>query len=161
MTLPTMNGLDLQERIAAEVLHMPIIFVTGYRNVPMAIQAMKAGAFDFFTKPVDANELLKAIVKAIDHSKRTLRDAADLRTLSERFLAVTSREREVMDLLVSGLLNKEVADKLGIGLSTVKVHRGSIMRKMAAKSLADLVRMHAKLGEARLSKNAELCSTDS
>lgn len=161
MRLPNLNGLDLQKRIVDDLFHIPIIFITGYRDVPMTVQAMKTGAFDFLTKPFDANELLNAIGKAIDRSKDTLRNAAEMNTLRGRFLSVTSREREVMDLLVSGLLNKEVADELGISLSTVKVHRGSIMRKMAAKSLADLVKMHAKLAEAPFARNQGRSSIDS
>jgi FixJ family two-component response regulator len=149
VTLPDINGLDLQKRIAIDQLCMPIIFITGYGDVPMTVQAMKAGAFDFLTKPFAEEILLNAIQSAITRSHATLRNEATLQLLSECYAALSPREREVMELVVSGLLNKQVGDKLGISVITVKAHRGSLMRKMMAESLADLVKMDARLRSAR------------
>jgi len=148
VTLPDLNGLDLQKRLAIDQLCMPIIFITGYGDVRMTVQAMKAGAFDFLTKPFADGALLNAIQSAIDRSQATLREEATLKTLSECYAALSPREREVMALIVSGLLNKQVGDKLGISVITVKAHRGSLMRKMMADSLADLVKMDARLRSA-------------
>ena len=124
---------------------MPIIFITGYGDVPMTVQAMKAGAVEFLTKPFSADVLLGAIRNAIERSRTTLGHEAETRALRQRYASLTSRERQVMTLVVSGLLNKQVGNDLGISEITVKAHRGSVMRKMEADSLADLVTMAARL----------------
>jgi FixJ family two-component response regulator len=143
--LPGLDGLELQKRIAART-ELPIIFITGNGNVPMTVQAMKAGAVEFLTKPFDDNVLLDAIRCAIERSREALERGSELQTLQERYAALTARERDVMPLVASGLLNKEVGGQLGIGEGTVKAHRGQIMRKMKASSLADLVTIAARLG---------------
>ena len=145
VTLPDLNGLDLQKRVAADRIDMPIIFITGYGDVPMTVQAMKAGAVEFFTKPLDDDVLLSAIRHAIDRSQIALREEAEMRMLRDSYASLTRREREVMALVVSGLLNKQVGGELDISEITVKAHRGNVMRKMNADSLADLVTMAAKL----------------
>jgi FixJ family two-component response regulator len=145
VTLPDLNGLDLQQRVAADRLDMPIIFITGYGDVPMTVRAMKAGAAEFLTKPFNDEVLLGAIRQAIERSHIALEQEADLRTLRDRYDSLSRREREVMALVVSGLLNKQVGYELGISEITVKAHRGSVMRKMNAGSFADLVNMQAKL----------------
>jgi len=144
ITLPDLSGLDLQKRILDRT-DMPIIFITGYGDVPMTVQAMKAGAVEFLTKPFSAGVLLSAIRDAIERSRTTLGHEAEVRELRQRHASLTPREREVMVLVVSGLLNKQVGSELGISEITVKAHRGSVMRKMAADSLADLVTMAARL----------------
>jgi FixJ family two-component response regulator len=143
--LPDLNGLELQRRIATDQANMPIIFVTGYRNVPMTVQAMKAGAFEFLTKPFHEDVLLNAIQSALDRSKVAASEDAELEALRGRCALLTSRERDVMDLVTSGFLNKQIGDELGISVITVKAHRGSVMRKMAAASVADLVKINARL----------------
>lgn len=143
--LPDLNGLDLQKRISAERAEMPIIFITGHGDVPMSVQAMKAGAVEFLTKPFNDEVLLSAIRQALERSQAALGREVDLRGLRDRYASLTPREREVMVLVVSGLLNKQVGWELGISEITVKAHRGSMMQKMKADSLADLVRMAAKL----------------
>ena len=144
--LPDLNGLDLQKRIAADRIDMPIIFITGYGDVPMTVQAMKAGAVEFLTKPFSDDVLLDAIRDAIARSQAALGDEAETRTLREDYASLSRREREVMRLVVSGLMNKQVAGELGISEITVKAHRGQVMRKMKAGSFADLINMSAKLG---------------
>jgi FixJ family two-component response regulator len=146
VALPDLNGLDLQKRVAADRIDMPIIFITGYGDVPMTVQAMKAGAVEFLTKPFGDDALLSAIRHALERSHAALRHEAEIRALRDRHASLTRREREVMALVVSGLLNKQVGGELGISEITVKAHRGKVMRKMEAGSLADLVTMAARLG---------------
>jgi len=145
VTLPGLSGLELQKQLA-ERTDMPIIFITGHGDVPMSVQAMKAGAVEFLTKPFKDDVLLDAIRGAIDHSRGALRLDSEMRLLRKRYESLTPREREVMALVVSGLLNKQVGGELGISEITVKAHRGQVMRKMKADSLADLVTMAARLG---------------
>jgi FixJ family two-component response regulator len=145
VTLPDLNGLDLQKRVAVDRIDMPIIFITGYGDVPMTVQAMKAGAVEFLTKPFGDEVLLSAIRHAIERSRIALALEAEIRALRDRHASLSGREREVMALVVSGLLNKQVGGELGISEITVKAHRGKVMRKMKAGSLADLVNMAARL----------------
>jgi FixJ family two-component response regulator len=146
--LPDLNGLDLQERIAADRVDMPIIFITGDADIPTIVRAMKAGAVEFLTTPFDADELLSAIREAVDRSECVLRQEAKRRSLRNRYASLTAREREVMDLVVTGELDKQVGGELGISEITVKTHRGKMMRKMQADSLIDLVNMAAILRRA-------------
>ena len=145
VSLPGLNGLDLQERVATERTDMPIIFITGHGDVPMAVRAMKTGAVEFLTKPFGDVALLEAIRHALERSKVVLDQEADMAVLRERYETLTRREREVMALVVSGLLNKQVGGELSISEITVKAHRGQVMQKMKAGSLADLVKIAAKL----------------
>lgn len=145
VSLPDLNGLELQNLIAADRIDLPIIFITGYGDVPMTVRAMKAGAVEFLTKPFDSEVLLTAIRKAIERSSATLGDEAELQELRDCYASVSSREREVMALVVAGRLNKQIGFELGISEITVKAHRGKVMRKMKADSLADLVRMASRL----------------
>jgi FixJ family two-component response regulator len=146
VSLPDLNGLDLQKLLAVERRDMPIIFITGHGDIPMSVQAMKAGAVEFLTKPINDDTLLNAVRQAIERSRADLDNEAELMELRERWASLTTREREVIELVVSGLLNKQVGYKLGISEITVKAHRGKAMLKMAADSLADMVRMAARLG---------------
>jgi len=147
--LPDLNGLDLQKRVAADRTDMPIIFITGYGDVPTTVKAMKAGAVEFLTKPFGGEVLLSAVQHAIERSRASLGHEAEVRALRNDHASLTGREREVMALVVSGLLNKQVGSRLGISEITVKAHRGKVMRKMKAKSLADLVNMAARLAPAK------------
>lgn len=144
-SLPGLNGLELQKRIAVERTDMPIIFITGYRDVPMTVQAMKAGAVEFLTKPFGEDALLSAIRDALERSRVALSSEERMRVLQDRYALLSCRERQVMALVVSGLLNKQIGGELGISEITVKAHRGKVMQKMKADSLADLVRMATKL----------------
>jgi FixJ family two-component response regulator len=140
VSLPDLNGLDLQKRIV-DWTDMPIIFITGYGDVPTSVQAMKAGAAEFLTKPFDDDVLLSAIRQALRRSRIELAQKAELHAFGDRYASLTPREREIMALVVSGLLNKQIAAELGISEITVKAHRGKVMRKMRVDSLADLVRI--------------------
>ena len=145
VSLPDLNGLDLQKRVALDRADMPIIFITGYGDVPMTVQAMKAGAVEFLTKPFGEQVLLDAIRLAIERSRASLGEEAALKVLRGRYASLTNRERQVMALVVSGLLNKQVGGELGISEITVKSHRGRVMEKMKAQSLAALVSMAGRL----------------
>jgi FixJ family two-component response regulator len=145
VNLPDLNGLDLQTRIAADRIAMPIIFITGYGDIPTTVKAMKAGAIEFLTKPFRDDVLLAAIRNAIDRSEATLNSEDEMRLLRERYARLSSREREVMKFVVSGMLNKQVGGELGISEITVKAHRGHLMGKMKASSLADLVKISERL----------------
>ena len=146
VSLPGLNGLELQEQVAGERSDMPIIFITGYGDVPMTVQAMKAGAVEFLTKPFSEDVLLNAIRLALSRSETALAYEKELHALREAYASLTLREREVMRLVVAGLLNKQVGGELGVSEVTVKAHRGSLMRKMKADSLPGLVHMAASLG---------------
>ena len=145
LSLPGLNGLELQKRIAAERPDLPIIFITGHGDVPKTVQAMKAGAVEFLTKPFSDEVLLGAIRQALERSRVSLGQQAEIKELRTRYSSLSRREREVMALVVSGLLNKQVGGELGISEITVKAHRGKVMQKMKADSLADLVRIAGKL----------------
>src|SRR5215467_6272588 len=145
ISLPGLNGLELQKRIADQRNDIPIIFITGHGDVPKTVQAMKAGAVEFLTKPFNDEVLLKAIRQALERSRLALAQEAEMQELQKHYASLTPRERDVMALVVSGLLNKQVAGELGITESTVKAHRGQVMQKMKANSIADLVKMTARL----------------
>jgi FixJ family two-component response regulator len=145
VSLPDLNGLDLQQRLAGDQTRLPIIFITGYGDIPMTVRAMKAGAVEFLVKPFRNEALLTAIGNAIERSRVARGEDAERQALRDCYASLTHRERDVMTLVVSGRLNKQVGRELGISEITVKAHRSRVMRKMKARSLADLVRMAAKL----------------
>ena len=142
--LPGINGLDLQSRIADRD-HPPIVFITGHGDIPSSVRAIKAGAVDFLTKPFNKQDLLEAIHAAVAQDRKARRERAELFQLQQRYASLTPREREVLSLVVSGLLNKQAAAELGISLVTLQLHRSKVMQKMAAKSFAELVRMAGQL----------------
>jgi len=143
--LPGLSGLDLQRELAAHGIKLPIIFITGYGDIPMSVRAMKAGATEFLTKPFQDQDLLDAIQQALERDRAARRHSGEIAELRQRFEALTSREREVMNMVVAGMLNKQIGFELGISEVTVKIHRGRVMTKMGAQSLADLVRMTERL----------------
>lgn len=145
VTLPGLNGLDLQNALASERAEVPVVFITGFGDIPTTVRAMKAGAVEFLTKPFNDEELLSAIRLSIERSQAALGLGASLRTLRENYASLTPRERQVMALVVAGRLNKQTGGDLGISEITVKAHRGRVMRKMKARTLPDLVTMASKL----------------
>jgi len=145
VSLPDLNGLDIQAQIASERPEIPIIFITGYGDIPMTVRAMKAGAAEFLTKPLGEEVLLAAVERAVETSRRTIEEKADLATITRCYASLSPRERQVMALVVSGLLNKQVGWELGISEITVKAHRGRVMEKMSAGSFAELVKMSERL----------------
>ncbi len=144
--LPGMSGLTFQQELMKADIMLPVIFITGHGDVPMTVRAMKAGAVEFFTKPFDDQALLDALHAAIERDRARRRDTAGLASLQARYHKLTERERQVMKLVVTGRVNKQIAAELGLSVVTVKVHRGQVMRKMLAKSVAELVRMADRLG---------------
>jgi FixJ family two-component response regulator len=148
--LPGLSGLDLQQELTAAKIDLPVIFITGHGDIPMSVQAMKAGAVEFLTKPFREQDLLEAIQRGIEQNRITRKHNAEIRILQRRYASLTPREREVFPRVTSGLLNKQIAAQLGASEKTIKVHRGQVMQKMEAESLAHLIQMAEKL---RLSSN--------
>ena len=143
--LPGMSGLDVQRKLTETGLQIPVIFITGHGDIPMTVKAMKSGAVEFLTKPFRDQDLLDAIQQALERDGITLKEQAEVHDLQERYRALTAREQEVMTLVVSGMLNKQIASEIGVSEATVKIHRGNVMHKMQAASVVDLVRMADKL----------------
>jgi FixJ family two-component response regulator len=150
--MPGLSGLDLQRQLSGANIHIPIIFITGHGDIPMTVRAMKEGAMEFLTKPVRGQDLLDAVQKAITHDRGVRTDRAELMETRKRFSSLTPRETEVLNLVVAGLLNKQIADELGMSELTVKTHRAHVMEKTGAESLAHLVRMAERLRNASASK---------
>ncbi len=144
--LPGMSGLDFQRRLAEAKIYIPIIFITGHGDIPMTVRAMKAGANEFLTKPFNDQDLLDSIQRALEQDRVRRQQEAEIAILRERFESLTPREHEILPRIISGLLNKQIAAEIGTTEATVKVHRGQLMRKMGAESVADLVRMAEKIG---------------
>jgi FixJ family two-component response regulator len=150
INMPGMNGLDLQREMNDSGISLPVIFLTGHGDIPMTVHALKAGAVHFLTKPVRENELMDAIGQALENDRKARSERAEIRRLRECYDLLAPRERQVMRLVVSGRLNKQIAHELGVSERTIKLHRGQVMRKMGAESLADLVKQAEKLGPLRL-----------
>jgi RNA polymerase sigma factor (sigma-70 family) len=146
VTMPGLSGLDLQEKLAKQEHPIPVVFITGYGDIPTSVQAMKAGAIDFLCKPVHGPTLLSAIDQALDRDRRARERRAEIEAIRRRVQSLTERQRQVLELVVRGLLNKQIAARLGIGEKTIKVHRAQLMQKMQAESVPDLVRMAETLG---------------
>ena len=144
--MPGLNGLDLQDQLAARGIHTPIIFITGHGDIPMSVKAMKAGAVDFLPKPFEDKALLVAIQQALEKDHRNRRNRGEVQAIHERLDQLTKREREVFDLVITGMLNKQIAGDLGAAEKTIKVHRGRMMRKMKVESVAELVHLSEKAG---------------
>lgn len=154
VTLPDRSGLDLQEAVYGDQPYMPIIFITGHGDIPTSVRAMKAGAFEFLTKPFFEDALLRSIESAIERSRSALREQADFETTRGRYRSLTPREREILELVTAGNLNKQIGAMLGISVITVKAHRGNLMRKMGVQSLADLVKINERLCAAPMRNEA-------
>ncbi|HTS35757.1 MAG TPA: response regulator transcription factor [Candidatus Solibacter sp.] len=152
VSLPDLNGLDLQQQVASERNDMPIIFITGHGDIPMTVRAMKAGAVEFLTKPLSNEVLLNAIRQALERSRVAMAQREQINEFRKSYASLTPRERQVMGLVISGLLNKQIGGELGISEITVKAHRGQVMHKMKADSVASLVKMAARLGIVSLPK---------
>jgi FixJ family two-component response regulator len=146
INMPRVSGLELQERLTAAQLHLPIIFLTGYGTVSASVRAMKAGAVDFLEKPVEDNTLLEVIQQAVERNRRARLEQAEVRKIQRRVQSLSPRERQVLGLLITGMLNKQIAAELGIAEKTIKVHRARVLEKMQAGSIAELVRLAAALG---------------